>query len=427
MERQSGVQSLERAFTLLELLSSRPDGIPLTEMANKAGLHKSTAHRLLSALISLGYVKTGGDGRYALTLKMFELSGKIVEGLDVMQIAKPVLDSLRDRVGEAVHLLVREGCEVVYAYKAESTVNAYRMFSHIGMRRAMYSTAAGKSMLAAMHDGKMREIWLQSEITAYTPHTITDLDALFKELREIRSLGYALDNEENELGVRCIAAALTDYTGAAVAAVSISAPITRMSDERISELSAEILEVRAKISAELGGTPDKLPDMIKNEERSLDMQEDYIIKELETADLPDALRLVWETFLIFEAPEYSDEGIEEFRSFIELSSIVEMQSRFELFLWGCFHENKIIGVIATNPRCHISLLFVDKNYHQQGIARALYNTALDYYKKDGGHSVMTVNSSPYAAEIYRRLGFTETDTERLVNGIRFIPMEHIFR
>lgn len=427
MERQSGVQSLDRAFALLELLSARPDGMPLMDLANKSNLHKSTVHRLLSALISLGYVKTGGDGRYALTLKMFELSGKIVEGLDVMQIAKPILDSLRDRAGEAVHLLVREGCEVVYAYKAESTGNAYRMFSHIGMRRAMYSTAAGKSMLAAMQDSEVRKIWRQSDIAAYTQHTITDLSTLFEELGEIRRLGYALDNEENELGVRCIAASLTDYTGAVVAAVSISAPVTRMSDERISELSAEILAVRAKISAELGGKPDKPRDIIQYNKGDFDMQDDYKIKKLQAADLPDALRLVWETFLIFEAPEYSDEGIGEFKSFIELSSIMEMQSKFELFLWGCFHEGKIIGVIATNPRCHISLLFVDKNYHQQGIASALYNTALEYYKEDGGFSVMTVNSSPYAAEIYRRMGFTETDTERIVNGIRFIPMKHIFK
>lgn len=253
IERQSGVQSLDRAFALLEALSTRPDGMPLMELANKSGLHKSTVHRLLSALTTLGYVKTGGDGRYSLTLKMFELSGKIVDGLDVVQIAKPMLTSLRDRFGEAAHLLVREGCEVVYVYKAESTNNAYRMFSHIGMHRSMYCTAAGKSMLAAMPDGEVRKIWQQSEIVAYTQYTITDLDALFEELGKIRRRGYALDNEENELGVRCIAASLVDYTGGSAAAISISAPVLRMSDEHIRELSDEILAVREKISAELGG------------------------------------------------------------------------------------------------------------------------------------------------------------------------------
>lgn len=253
MERQSGVQSLDRAFALLEALSERPSGIPLMELANKSGLHKSTVHRLLSSLTDLGYVKTDGNGSYALTLKMFELSGKVVEGLDVTRIAKPILDSLRDRSGEAVHLLVREGCEVVYVYKAESTNNAYRMFSHIGMHRTMYSTAAGKSMLADLPDAEVRKIWRQSDITAYTQHTITSLDVLFDELDGIRRRGYALDNEENEPGVRCIAASLVDYTGTSNAAVSISAPVLRMSDERVRELSDEILAVRAKISSELGG------------------------------------------------------------------------------------------------------------------------------------------------------------------------------
>lgn len=154
------------------------------------------------------------------------------------------------------------------------------------------------------------------------------------------------------------------------------------------------------------------------------MTDSYKIKILKPSDLRDALHLVWETFLEFEAPEYSDEGIQEFRSFIELSSIADMQSKSELILWGCFEKNKIIGVIAIKPPCHISLLFVDKNYHRQGIARALYNTVLDYYKPNHECPVTTVNSSPYAAEAYRRLGFVATDTEQTVNGIRFIPMQH---
>lgn len=153
----------------------------------------------------------------------------------------------------------------------------------------------------------------------------------------------------------------------------------------------------------------------------------YELKKLQTVDLQDALRLVWEVFLEFEAPEYSDEGIREFRDFIELSAITDMQAKAELLLWGYFDADKLVGVIATKPPCHISLLFVDKNYHRKGIARALYHTALDYYKTNSEHVAVTVNSSPYAAEAYRRLGFADTDTEQVVNGIRFIPMKHIFR
>lgn len=155
--------------------------------------------------------------------------------------------------------------------------------------------------------------------------------------------------------------------------------------------------------------------------------DNYSIKKLETVDLHDALHLVWDIFLEFEAPEYSDEGIQEFKDFIQLSAIMDMQAKAELFLWGCFDENKVVGVIATKPPCHISLLFVNKNYHRKGIAGALYNTALDYYKMNSEYSVITVNSSPYAVEIYHRLGFVDTNTEQIVNGIRFIPMEHVFQ
>lgn len=156
------------------------------------------------------------------------------------------------------------------------------------------------------------------------------------------------------------------------------------------------------------------------------MKDPYTIRRLESADSQAALRLVWNVFLEFEAPEYSDEGIQEFRNFIELSAVMHMQSESKLFLWGCYCGSRIVGVIATRSPSHISLLFVDKQYHQKGIARTLYHTVLDHYKMSGEHTAMTVNSSPYAAEIYRRLGFVDTDTEQVVNGIRFVPMKHIF-
>lgn len=253
MEQQNSVQSLDRAFGLLEALSWEPAGMQLTELAQATGLHKSTVHRLLAALIALGYVRKAEEsGRYRLSLKILELSGRITDNLDVLATARPLLEQLRDKTQEAVHLVVRDGADIVYVYKAESRGSAYRMFSRIGMRRALYCTAAGKSLLAAMPDDAVEKIWRTSEIKPYTEHTILTLEALLAELDGIRSRGYALDNEENELGVRCIAAALTDYTGASTAAFSISAPVIRMSDQRIEELSADVLATRAQICAELG-------------------------------------------------------------------------------------------------------------------------------------------------------------------------------
>lgn len=159
------------------------------------------------------------------------------------------------------------------------------------------------------------------------------------------------------------------------------------------------------------------------------MNDNYSIKEINQHFLQksNALDLVWKVFLEFEAPEYSDEGIQEFKNFIALNSIKNKITNKEFYLWGCFDGDKIIGVLATRQPCHISLLFVDKEHHRQGIAKALYKTALKHYQNNSNYVDITVNSSPYALEAYRKLGFVGTDTEQTVNGIRFIPMKHIFR
>ena len=187
MENQPAVQSLERAFRLIELLSHNPDGMPLMELSCTSGLHKSTVHRLLASLSQLGYVKKDeSSGRYRLTLKLFELSGRVVDSIDVLGLAKAPLEQLRNATQEAVHLVIREGIEIVYIHKVESRSGSIRMFSRLGMRRPLYCTAVGKSILATMPDDEVTQIWNRSDIHAYTEHTITDLSRLFRELDQIR-------------------------------------------------------------------------------------------------------------------------------------------------------------------------------------------------------------------------------------------------
>ena len=253
MENQPAVQSLERAFRLIELLSHNPDGMPLMELSCTSGLHKSTVHRLLASLSQLGYVKKDeSSGRYRLTLKLFELSGRVVDSIDVLGLAKAPLEQLRNATQEAVHLVIREGIEIVYIHKVESRSGSIRMFSRLGMRRPLYCTAVGKSILATMPDDEVTQIWNRSDIHAYTEHTITDLSRLFRELDQIRQCGYAFDNEGNELGVRCIGAAVRDYTGRGKAAISVSAPLARMTDERVRLLVPQLLAAAQQISTDLG-------------------------------------------------------------------------------------------------------------------------------------------------------------------------------
>ncbi len=145
------------------------------------------------------------------------------------------------------------------------------------------------------------------------------------------------------------------------------------------------------------------------------MNSRYMIKKIEEANVREsgAMELVWRVFLEFEAPEYSEEGIAEFQKFITLEAVEQRMAENGLLLWGCYDADDVVGIIATRPPCHIALLFVDKAYHRQGIARRLYNTVENFYKINGTCAEITVNSSPYAVGAYRRMGFIDTARSRL--------------
>lgn len=149
------------------------------------------------------------------------------------------------------------------------------------------------------------------------------------------------------------------------------------------------------------------------------------IRRLKDEDTPPALALVWQVFCEFEAPEYSEQGVAEFASFIEPASIKKRIESGELLFFGCFDGAELTGVIATRNRNHICLLFVKKEHHRKGIARRLYSAVLESCHAQGFKEI-TVNSSTYAAVAYRRLGFTATDSEQTINGIRFTSMRHTF-
>lgn len=149
------------------------------------------------------------------------------------------------------------------------------------------------------------------------------------------------------------------------------------------------------------------------------------IRPLQNDDIAPALALVWQVFSEFEAPEYTEQGVREFASFIEHDAIKKRIESGDLLFWGCFDGDDLTGVIATRNTNHICLLFVRKEHHRKGIARRLYSAVLESCEAQSFNEI-TVNSSPYAAEAYRHLGFADTDSEQIINGIRFIPMRHIF-
>jgi GNAT superfamily N-acetyltransferase len=149
------------------------------------------------------------------------------------------------------------------------------------------------------------------------------------------------------------------------------------------------------------------------------------IVKLKKNEIKNALELVWSVFQEFEAPDYSIQGIEEFRKFISYDSMLEQFETAKIVFWGCKVDNELTGVIATRGMNHICLLFVKKEFHRRGIAKRLFNTVLERCKSEKStiHTI-TVNSSPYAVEVYHRLGFVDIEKEQTVNGLRFTPMRY---
>ena len=251
MEQKNPIQVADRLFQAMEMLAEE-GSVGLMELSRELGLNKSTAHRVLNSLIYMGYARQNTvNGKYEPTFKIVDMANKIMSKVDIVQVVRPYLRKLMEVTGETVHFVERDGLDAVYIDKVESFNNGIQMVSRIGSRIPLYCSGVGKAMVAGMDAREAEEIWNASRIEKLTPYTITDFEDFKKELTEIRRRGYALDNEENEAGVRCIACSLTDYMGKPSYAFSISAPVNRMGNARIEELAGYVLEAGAKMSGKL--------------------------------------------------------------------------------------------------------------------------------------------------------------------------------
>ena len=246
------VKSVERTLKILEVLSDYSDGLGITELSDKVNLHKSTVFRLLSTLINRGYVTQDLESsKYKITFKLFELGSKKVDKLDLLKSSKPYTRMLMESVNEVVHLIIRDEAEIVYIDKVEAN-NTISMASRIGKRNPMYCTATGKAILAFLPEEEVLKVWNSSKIVKMTGNTITDFILFKKELHNIRQNGYAVDDVENELGVRCVAAPIFDFKGDIAAAISVSGPVNRITDDKIDFISNEVIKYANLISVEIG-------------------------------------------------------------------------------------------------------------------------------------------------------------------------------
>lgn len=251
-EGKNPVQSAERIFQVIEMLADNGE-MGLMELSAALGLHKSTVHRLLMSLIYMGYAKQDDvTQKYMLSYKIVNMAGKVLERTDILQVARPYMERLSAICGEAVHLVQREGNNILYIYKIEAKVGTIRMVSHVGMVHPMYCSGVGKAIMATLSWEEVKQIWNDSVIEKKTDKTITDLTRMQETLEEVRQNGYALDDEENEKGVRCIAACLRSYQNEVKYAFSISGPTSRMTRERVKELAKDVRRVQKELSKELG-------------------------------------------------------------------------------------------------------------------------------------------------------------------------------
>jgi len=232
------VQVLERMFTLIDVLAAKEEPVALKEISERTGLHPSTAHRILNDLTSGGFVDRPEAGTYRLGMRLLELGNLVKARLSVREAALPLMRLLHKQIQQPVNLSIRQGDEIVYVERAYSERSGMQVVRAIGGHAPLHLTSNGKLFLAADDPQNVRTYAMRTGLSGNTHNSLTQLPQLERELAKTRQTGVAYDNEELELGVRCMAAGIYDDQGKLVAALSISAPADRLDESWIPKLKA---------------------------------------------------------------------------------------------------------------------------------------------------------------------------------------------
>lgn len=246
------VQVIERMFTLIDILASREEAISLKEISEKAGLHPSTTHRILNDLATGRFVDRPQPGSYRLGMRLLEL-GNLVKGrLNVRDAALLPMRELHKLIQQPVNLSMRQGDEIIYVERAFSERSGMQVVRAIGGRAPLHLTSVGKLFLAADDPQRIRAYATRTGLNGQTKNSITQLATLEKELSKVRQYGTAHDNEELELGVRCMACGIYDDQGKLVAGLSISAPASRLDDSWLAKLQTTANEISTALGCKSG-------------------------------------------------------------------------------------------------------------------------------------------------------------------------------
>jgi len=246
------IHVIDRAAQILDSFGFDHQELSVSEIGAKTGLHRSTAHRILMALEYNDLIKQNPDtGKYHLGIKLFKLGHQAVSQLNLREICRPFLMRLMNETQETVHLAVLDDDQVLYLDKVEGP-HALRMPSRVGRHIPTYCTSLGKAMLSCLDDQEVKNIFRSRVLRPYTVNTVKTLDRLLTELRVIHRRGYSVDNEEIEIGLRCVGAPIKDHTGAMVGAISTAAPSARLAAQKIPGIGKLVMAVAAEISDQLG-------------------------------------------------------------------------------------------------------------------------------------------------------------------------------
>lgn len=250
------VQSIERVATIFDVLAQSSQGISLRELSTRVKLPKGTTHRLLSSLAYYGYIRQTPETKsYHLGFKLIELGNSLLSQLDIRSQAKPFLNDLSKRIKETVHLVILDKYEALYIDKVESNVKqgGLQMVSRVGFRVPVHCSSVGKVLLAHLSENVLDGIIKEKGLSKRTKNTITNPESLKAHLKMVRTQGYAIDDEENEEGIRCVGAPIFNQEGQMIAAISISGPTVRITRKLIQDIyRKEIIKTASAISRELG-------------------------------------------------------------------------------------------------------------------------------------------------------------------------------
>jgi IclR family transcriptional regulator, KDG regulon repressor len=258
-KERGGIQSLERAFAILEEVARNVEGINVADLSKAVGLHNSTTFHLVKTMAQLGYISQVRESkRYRIGTKLFTLAAGALEENSFLAVATPVLEKLTGETGESAHFAIRSGNSIVVIARTAGS-GLLQMVDRNGGQRPAHGTALGKVLLSPLNDAQIRQFLGPEPLRKFTPKTIVERDALLREIAEVRRTGIAYDDGEFDEEIRCVAVPVFDFAGRVAGAVGISGAVWRLSLQSLQAKSDQVREAARSISAQLGYSEARSP------------------------------------------------------------------------------------------------------------------------------------------------------------------------